>query len=339
MASTNRFTIRGTGKLLAPNEIVLGTPASRAISAKHNEHRFLGPSKNDVTPLVNGGAFQAFSDGSVYWTPTTGAHEVHGDILAKWGSLGWEKSFLGYPTTDETATPDSVGRFNFFQGGAIYWTPTTGAHEVHGDILAKWGSLGYERSFLGYPTSDEGDIPGGRVSNFERGQIAWSASKGALVSSTTVENASAGGIRPQSTSSGSSAIDVRRTVTGSASMDLTDHETFGSNEHNSGSATAEVVLSSEQPGEVMNFIVKAGGEMRVEFRLTGAVKNSGDVILSGNAKLYEGTSEQTDDLDGQEDVSILVPRDGFRSFSITVRNTDEGGDFADIRANFSNRAV
>jgi len=87
---------------------------------------------------------------------------------------------LGYPVTDETGTPDGVGRFNGFQGGAVYWTPRTGAHEVHGAILSTWASLGWERSALGYPVSDEFVVAGGRQSNFERGSISWTAATGAV---------------------------------------------------------------------------------------------------------------------------------------------------------------
>jgi GH25 family lysozyme M1 (1,4-beta-N-acetylmuramidase) len=125
-------------------------------------------------------------DASIYWTPSTGAWSVHGAIHAKWAALGWE-TFLGYPTTDETGTPDGVGRFNHFNGAdgaSIYWSPSTGAWSVHGAIRAKWAQLGWERSTLGYPTSDEFAIPGGRRSNFEHGAIEWNASNG----STTVIN-------------------------------------------------------------------------------------------------------------------------------------------------------
>ena len=52
-------------------------------------------------------------------------HEVHGEIERHFDpDLGGVKGFLGYPLTDETVTPDGVGRFNGFQGGSIYWTPT-----------------------------------------------------------------------------------------------------------------------------------------------------------------------------------------------------------------------
>ncbi len=108
---------------------------------------------------------------------------VIGAIREKWLQLGGSQSFLGEPLTEELTCPDGIGRYNQFQGGFIYWTPATGAHEVHGDILAKWASLppGYERSFLGYPVTDEMGFPeGGKVSVFERGAIYWWPDVGAI---------------------------------------------------------------------------------------------------------------------------------------------------------------
>jgi uncharacterized protein with LGFP repeats len=84
------------------------------------------------------------------------AREVHGAIRAKYLALGAEASVLGYPTTDETGTPDGIGRFNHFEGGSIYWTANTGAWEVHGLIRGFWAANGWERNpNLGYPISDE----------------------------------------------------------------------------------------------------------------------------------------------------------------------------------------
>lgn len=129
------------------------------------------------------GHFRHYDGGSIYWHPSTGAYEVHGAIRDKWASLGWETCpFLGYPTTDETGTPDGVGRFNHFQnGGSIYWTPSTGAWEVHGAIRRLWEQLGWETSPLGYPISDEMDTPRntGRVSQFQHGAIYWDPRRGA----------------------------------------------------------------------------------------------------------------------------------------------------------------
>jgi uncharacterized protein with LGFP repeats len=93
--------------------------------------------------------------------------------------VGWERSFLLYPATDETGTPDGVGRFNHFQGGSIYWTPQTGPHEVHGGIRAVWSSMGWETGRLGYPTSDEyTSSPGFRRSDFQHGSITWNLATG-----------------------------------------------------------------------------------------------------------------------------------------------------------------
>jgi uncharacterized protein with LGFP repeats len=129
------------------------------------------------------GRCRDFEHGSIYWTPQTQAHEVHGEIRLKWARLGGGRSFLGYPTTDELGTPNGRGRFNHFERGSIYWTPRTGAHEVHGAIREKWASLGWERSRLGFPTSDEKSVPNGhgRVSEFEGGVILWTPERGAEV--------------------------------------------------------------------------------------------------------------------------------------------------------------
>jgi hypothetical protein len=122
------------------------------------------------------GRYNHFQYGAMYWTPVTGAHEVLGWICAEWEALGWERSVVGYPITDETATPDGIGRFNHFQSGSIYWTPATGAHEVHGAIRSEWASLGWEHSFLGYPVTDEyTPIAGYRQSNFQHGWIRWNS--------------------------------------------------------------------------------------------------------------------------------------------------------------------
>jgi hypothetical protein len=136
------------------------------------------------------GRYQHYQHGSIYWSPDTGAHEVHGAIHEKWKSLGWETSFLGYPITDELTTPDGEGRFTHFQGGSIYWTPSTGAHEVHGAIRAKWSAMGWETSYLGYPITDERTTPDtvGRYNHFQGGSIYWTPSTGAQAVHENIRN-------------------------------------------------------------------------------------------------------------------------------------------------------
>ena len=93
--------------------------------------------------------------------------------------MGWETGPLGYPVTDEMGTPDGVGRFNHFANdGSIYWTRATGAWSVHGAIYNLWAAMGGETSSVGYPTSDEYAVPGGRQNNFVSGLINWNADTG-----------------------------------------------------------------------------------------------------------------------------------------------------------------
>jgi hypothetical protein len=123
--------------------------------------------------------FTGSGGGSVYWTPNTGAHAVYGAIRAKWASLGWETGPLAYPATDENTTPDGTGKYNHFTGGtggSVYWTSALGAHALYGDIRQKWATLGWERSSLGYPKSDEYAVSGGRQNDFVNGSITWSSS-------------------------------------------------------------------------------------------------------------------------------------------------------------------
>jgi len=82
---------------------------------------------------------------------------------------------MGLPTNDETAT---TGRFNTFTAGVIYWSPATGAHEVHGAILASWLVQGSAKGRLGLPVSDEYTVTGGRRSDFQHGLITWTPTKG-----------------------------------------------------------------------------------------------------------------------------------------------------------------
>jgi uncharacterized protein with LGFP repeats len=140
---------------------------------------FLGyPVTNELAAPDGAGRFNHFQNGSIYWSPTTGAHEVHGVIRTEWAATGWE-AYLGYPVTDEMRAPDGIGRFNHFQRGSVYWSPTTGAHEVHGAIRDRWASLGWETGALGYPVSDEYAVAGGTRSDFSRGSITWAADTGA----------------------------------------------------------------------------------------------------------------------------------------------------------------
>lgn len=124
------------------------------------------------------GRFQVFArDSSIYWHPNVDggtAHQVGGAIRDKWAERGWEREYLGYPTTDELPTRQPGGRFNHFQGGSIYWSPSTGAHKVLGEIRNYWGKNGWEKSRFGFPVSEERRLNDGAVQQeFQGHALQW----------------------------------------------------------------------------------------------------------------------------------------------------------------------
>ncbi len=133
---------------------------------------------NPVGPesAAQGGRFQAFQKGcSIYWSVGTDAHDICGLIRDRYAQLGWEKSPLGFPLSDEhPAGNDNQGRYNMFPSGVIYWSQETGAHAVWGDIAGIWQGNGSEKGRYGYPTSDEYDTDGGgKAQDFQGGTITW----------------------------------------------------------------------------------------------------------------------------------------------------------------------
>lgn len=91
--------------------------------------------------------------------------------------------FLGDPVSDIRTAQDGIGRSREYRNGSIYWSPDTGAHEIHGAIRDKWISVGAENGQLGYPTTDEMQARDGfsRMVRFQRGTITWNDRTGARV--------------------------------------------------------------------------------------------------------------------------------------------------------------
>ncbi|GAB3703449.1 glycoside hydrolase family 70 protein [Mariniluteicoccus flavus] len=175
--------VRGHLGVWAPVDTNVQTAVHGAIGAKWAaDQAILGqPKSGENCFLRDGGCFQTFAGGTIYWSPATGAHWVRGETWNKWASQGWENGFLGYPTTDEFCGLKDGGCGQHFQGGTIYWSPATGAHWVRGAIQDRFRDLGWELSYLGYPTTDEicGIRDGGCYNHFQGGSIYWSMSSGA----------------------------------------------------------------------------------------------------------------------------------------------------------------
>ncbi|WP_424186793.1 AbfB domain-containing protein [Actinokineospora sp. G85] len=134
--------------------------------------------------VVDGGVrYRDYATGRLYWTAATGARAMWGLVHAEYLRVGGHRNArLGAPVNDETGTgngPAGVGRFNHFTaGGSIYYSPTGGTHAVYGAIRSLWGVMGWEYSYLGFPSGDEVDGPGGKRQEFMGGHIEWDAATG-----------------------------------------------------------------------------------------------------------------------------------------------------------------
>ncbi|WP_230205134.1 GH25 family lysozyme [Parafrankia elaeagni] len=127
-----------------------------------------------------GGRWRPFANGLIFWSVTTGPRVLHGEVARKYLELGGSDGFLQRPLSDvEWATAPGAHQA-MFQGGWIYWHPTTGAHEVHGLILRRYLELGGSTSALGLPVTDEYSVPGGRESTFQFGKLRWTAATNAV---------------------------------------------------------------------------------------------------------------------------------------------------------------
>lgn len=121
-----------------------------------------------------------FERGRIYYAAHSGAFEVHGLILEHYLSLGGPNGFLRMPVSDEepvrNASGAEIGRVSSFEGGSIYFSGATGAHEVHGMILDAYRKLGGPAGELGFPITDERGAQNGiRYSAFQNGVIVWRA--------------------------------------------------------------------------------------------------------------------------------------------------------------------
>ncbi|MGN6751877.1 MAG: LGFP repeat-containing protein, partial [Intrasporangium sp.] len=95
--------------------------------------------------------------------------------------LGFENGAMGYPTGNEAPGLTGGGVAQAYQGGAIVWSPATGAFESKGAIRSAWLSLGSQDGQLGYPTSGEYAVAGGVAQDYKGGRIVWSPTSGITV--------------------------------------------------------------------------------------------------------------------------------------------------------------
>jgi hypothetical protein len=143
------------------------------------------PVGNSKTTGNGRARYHDFQNGSIYWNRLVANSQpatVMNPIRDKWANLNWENGFLGLPVNDTFPVYGSnglLGAFNVFEGGAIF-TSALGTYEVHGQILSKMWEVGVQT--IGLPMSDEQDFSndGGKVTEFQQGQIYWWADTGPI---------------------------------------------------------------------------------------------------------------------------------------------------------------
>ncbi|WP_432559718.1 hypothetical protein [Granulicoccus sp. GXG6511] len=177
VAADGTFTVAAPA---LPGRLVIASGHSRS-TAVDFDPRYGSASTARYCGLRDGGCFQVFIGGSLYWSTASGEHLVRGRILERWGGLAWENGWLRYPTSPEMCGLVAGGCWQVYQGGRLYWSPASDAHPLRGAIGAAWNGTGYERGLLGYPTSGEfcGLRDGGCFQTFQRGSFYWSPRSGA----------------------------------------------------------------------------------------------------------------------------------------------------------------
>lgn len=149
------------------------------------EYEFTGESKTwgfptKVQKVISGGLEQEFQGCRMYYkNGAPNAREVHGDILSSFLSSGGIGQW-GFPVSNENDIKRGntiIGKCSEFESCIFYWSSGTGAFEVHGDILRKYKDLNGPLGELGFPTSNEINIPSysgtGRMNTFKNGSILW----------------------------------------------------------------------------------------------------------------------------------------------------------------------
>lgn len=132
--------------------------ATQAVDAKVATLPWIGNPVSDLQYLPQDGYVRHYQNGSVYYTSTFGAHEVHGLIRDFYFAMGGSSSYLGLPQTDELSSGGT--RYSNFQGGTIYYS------DNHAHMEPSYSPV-VERGFstgIYLLSKGTGFTPGGRVS-------------------------------------------------------------------------------------------------------------------------------------------------------------------------------
>ena len=127
----------------------------------------LGFPTRAVGPIA-GGSWQWFTAGVIWSSPSTGAWETYGSINGRYLAISGPWT-LGFPTGTESSI--AGGRWQWFTGGELWWSPSTGAWETYGGIDKQYLALSGPWSRYGFPTGGPYSYYGGTRQDFRNASL------------------------------------------------------------------------------------------------------------------------------------------------------------------------
>lgn len=155
------------------------------------------PSGEETCGLKNGGCYQYYQGGIIYWTSATGSHSIQkGKLYDGASRRGWAGGVLGYPTNQQVCGQPNGGCYQEFQGGRLWSNNAHGnAYMTNAGIGSSYLAKGGPSSFLGYPISDEKCSGGQCVQTFVGGYIGWGPNAAGYYNMSECQNLNNGNSR------------------------------------------------------------------------------------------------------------------------------------------------
>jgi hypothetical protein len=129
---------------------------------------------------------------------------------------------------------------------------------------------------------------------------------------------------------------MARLVTVAGSMYVVDDEDFVADETGRLQFNESTEIDDDQPEDLLHFEKRVGDEVRVELDIRPRLMRDDRIRFHVTAVLFEGSSSDTTDEDGRQEMSFVVRPGRTRRQSFRILNEDEGGDYADISFTCSN---
>lgn len=121
----------------------------------------------------------SYVNGIIFWSETTGAHQVRGAFFTTFKDVGG-RSRMGLPTTDVKVT--GSGHEQRFTDGTLYRPPKSAAvFGLWGPIDKRYRKLGAGSSQCGHPTASMVMDGAGAAATFKKGSITWTNDGGVKV--------------------------------------------------------------------------------------------------------------------------------------------------------------